>query len=341
MEEVEQGTPLGKLGGKTYGRILSILGVVVFAAILYYGGVEALRQLAQVNLPYLGCAFVAAGLAAFVTSARWGLIVDSLEGHSTRSRLQYFYYVMVGKISSTFVSQYVGDYGVRPLALKASSKTSMGHAFYSVLLDRLFDLALSLLFLVPGVLFVGGLISPEVLMVLVLVLIGGYWAVSARNHHLLSGLLGLAVRALRGIGRWLPKLDRVVAKLANAVEGARDGFERLGAGCIIKANVLTLARYLAMAMRAYFIAWALNLPIPFWLVFLAVGLVRFTLLFAVAPGRLGVLEVGWYGILALGGVQTSTIIPFLLGLRLYGLVFNAVLALMAHLATMFSRSGSA
>jgi uncharacterized membrane protein YbhN (UPF0104 family) len=103
---------------------------------------------------------------------------------------------------------------------------------------------------------------------------------------------------------------------------------------------LTLGRYLAMAMRAYFIAVALNLSIPFWLVFLAVGLVRFTLLLAVAPGRLGVLEVGWYGILALGGIQSSTIIPFLLGLRLYGLVFNAVLALVAHLAMMFG-SGKA
>jgi uncharacterized protein (TIRG00374 family) len=340
VEEVEKGGPLGRLGGKTYRRVLSILGVLVFAAILYYGGVEALRQLARVNLLYLGCAFVAAGLAAFVTSARWGLIVDSLEGLSTRSSLQYFYYVMMGKISSTFVSQYVGDYGVRPLALKASSNTSMGHAVYSVLLDRLFDLALSLLFVGPGLLYLGGLISPEVLIVLVLLLVGGYWAISAKNHHLLSGLLGLAARALLAAGRSLPLLDGVTSRLASTVEGARAGFERVGRGAITKANVLTLGRYLSMAMRAYFLAWALNLSIPFWLVFLAVGLVRFTLLFAVAPGRLGVLEVGWYGVLALGGVQTTTIIPFLLGLRLYGLVFNAVLALVAHLAMMFSRGGS-
>ncbi len=341
MEEVEKRAPLGRLGGKTYRMVLSVLGVLVFGAILYYGGVEALRQLARVNLLYLGCAFVAAGLAAFVTSARWGLIVDSLEGHSTRSRLQYFYYVMMGKISSTFVSQYVGDYGVRPLALKASSDTSVGRAFYSVLLDRLFDLALSLLFLGPGLLYLGGFISPEVLMVLVLLLVGGYWAVSAKNHHLLSGVMGLAARALEGAARSLPVLAGVLTRLGSTVEGARAGFERVGRGCITAANVLTLGRYLAMATRAYFIAWALGLSIPFWLVFLAVGLVRFTLLFAVAPGRLGVLEVGWYGVLALGGVQTSTIIPFLLGLRLYGLVFNAVLALSAHLAVMFTRDGSA
>lgn len=315
-------------------RILSVLGILIFGAILYYGGVEALRQVARVNFLYLGCALVAAGLAALVTSARWGLIVDSLEGSAAHSRLHYFYYVMMGKISSTFVSQYVGDYGVRPLALKASSDTSMGRALYSVLLDRLFDLALSLLFLGPGLLYLGGLISPEVLMLLVVLLVGGYWAISARNHHLLSDFLGVTVRALAGKGRSIPLLGGALGRLASTLEGARTGFEQVGRRCITTANVLTLGRYLAMATRAYFIAVALNLSIPFWLVFLAVGLVRFTLLFAVAPGRLGVLEVGWYGVLALGGIPSATIIPFLLGLRLYGLVFNAVLALIAHLAVM-------
>jgi uncharacterized membrane protein YbhN (UPF0104 family) len=79
---------------------------------------------------------------------------------------------------------------------------------------------------------------------------------------------------------------------------------------------------------------ALNLAIPFWVIFLAVGLVRFSLLFAVAPGRLGVLEVGWYGMLALAGMESSTIIPFLIGLRVYGFLFNAVLALFTHIAVV-------
>ena len=319
-------------GGKTYRRVLTVLGILIFGAILYYGGAEALRQVAQVNPLYLVCAFLAAALAAFITSARWGLIVDALEGGAPHTRLQYFYYVMMGKISSTFISQYVGDYGVRPLALKASGSTSMGRAFYSVLLDRCFDLILSLLFLVPGMLYLGGLITPEVLAVLVMMLVGGYWAVVSRNHQAVADILGTAVRAVDGLSNRASLLRGVLSRVASVLEGARAGFEQVGRRCITRANVLTLARYLAMAARAYFIALALNLSIPFWLAFLAVGLVRFTLPFAVAPGRLGVLEVGWYGVLALGGVESSTIIPFLIGLRVYGLVFNAVLALFAHLA---------
>ena len=323
---------MGKLGGKTYRRILSIVGILIFLAILYYGGVEALRQVAQVNPLYLVCAFVTTGLAAFVTSVRWGLIVDALEGRAAATPLHYFYYVMMGKISSIFVSQYVGDYGVRPLALKASSDTSMGRALYSVLLDRFFDLILSLLFLVPGLLYLGGFISPQALALSVVLLVGGYWVLIARNHHAVSSLLGVAAGAANRASGKAPIVKGALGRVAPTLEGARAGFEQVGQKCITVANVLTLCRYLMMALRAYFITLALGLSIPFGLIFVAVGLVRFTLLFAVAPARLGVLEVGWYGVFALGGVDRSAIIPLLIGLRVYGLVFNAVLALATHLA---------
>jgi uncharacterized protein (TIRG00374 family) len=323
--------PAGKLGSKTYGRILSILGIVVFLAILYYGGVEALRQVAQVDPLYLVCAFATTGLAALATSVRWGLIVDALEGHRAATPLHYFYYVMMGKISSTFVSQYVGDYGVRPLALKASSNTSMGRAVYSVLLDRFFDLILSLLFLVPGLLYLGGFVSPQTLALSVVLLLGGYWAVIARNHRAVSSLLGAAAAVTNRVSIRTPVLKGALGRVGSTLEGARAGFEQVGQKCMTAANVLTLFRYLLMVLRAYFLALALGLSIPIGLVFVAVGLVRFTLLLAVAPGRLGVLEVGWYGILAVGGVDTSAIIPLLIALRVYGLVFNAVLALATHL----------
>jgi uncharacterized protein (TIRG00374 family) len=323
---------MGKLGSKTFRFILSALGVLIFLGILYYGGAEALRQVAQVNPWYLICAFVSTGLAALATSVRWGLIVEALEGRRAATLLHYCYYVMMGKISSTFVSQYVGDYGVRPLALKASSDTSMGRAFYSVLLDRFFDLMLSLLFLVPGLLYLGGVVSPEALAVLVVLLVGGYWVLVARNHRVVSGLLGVAAGAANRASAKTPILKGTLARVASTMEGARAGFDRVGQKCISVANVLTLCRYVLMALRSYFMALALGLSIPFGLIFVAVGLVRFTLFFAVAPGRLGVLEVGWYGVLALGGVRSSAIIPFLIALRVYGLVFNAVLALAAHLA---------
>jgi uncharacterized protein (TIRG00374 family) len=332
VQGVAKADHVGRVRGRTLRWALSVLGILIFGAILYYGGVEALRRVARVNLWYLAGAFVAAGSAAFVTSLRWGLIVDALEGSGAGSRLRYFYYVMMGKLSSTFVSQYVGDYGVRPLALRASGKTTVGRAVYSVFLDRLFDLILSLLFLVPALLFLGRVISAEALAFLILLSVGTYWLASGRNRWLLPRLVGRVVDALRGRGTSLPVVGPVIGRLVGTLDGASEGLEQVSRRCINSANVLTLLRYLALAMRAYFVALALGLYLPFWLVFLAVGLVRFTLLFAVAPGKLGVLEVGWYGVLALGGVGTTSIVPFLIGLRVYGLVFDAILILVVHLA---------
>lgn len=263
--------------------------------------------------------------------------MDSLEGRAVHSRLRYFHYVMMGKVSSMFVSQYVGDYAVRPLALTASSSTGLGTAFYSVLLDRLFDLVLSLLFVVPALLYLARMVSEEMAILLMAGVLATYWLASARNHRILTGALSAVIGAMERWKARLPFMESTIGRVVEVMEGGRKGLAEVGQKCITAANLLTFGRYLAMALRAYFICLALHLAMPFWVVFVAVGLVRFSLLFAVAPGRLGVLEVGWYGILALAQIDSSAIVPFLIGLRVYGVLFNGVLALSVHAVIILSR----
>jgi uncharacterized membrane protein YbhN (UPF0104 family) len=167
-----------------------------------------------------------------------------------------------------------------------------------------------------------------------LVVAAAYWAVAAKNYRLLTACLGGIVHVIERRKVWRPVPANVTARLVETLQGAIRGLEDIGPRGILSANLLTFGRYTAMALRAYFISAALNLALPFWLVFLGVGIVRFTLLFAVAPGRLGAMEVGWYGLLALAGLQSSIVIPFLIGLRVYGFLFNAVLSLGTHLAVM-------
>jgi len=334
VQGVERADRVGRVRGRTLRWALSVLGILIFGAILYYGGAEALTVVARANPLYLLCAFVVTLIAAVLTSLRWGEIVNALEDKVVQSRLSYLYYVMLGKMSSMFVSQYVGDYGARPLALKASSGTALGKGFYSVLLDRLFDLILSLLFVGPAVLCFLKLIPPHSVVPVSVVVAAVYWAASAKNYRLLTACLGGIVHVIERKRVWRPVPANLTARLVETLLGAKQGLEDIGPRGILGANLLTFGRYVAMALRAYFISSALDLALPFWVVFLGVGIVRFTLLFAVAPGRLGVLEVGWYGLLALAGLESSTVIPFLIGLRVYGFLFNAVLSLGTHLAVM-------
>jgi len=334
VQGVERAGRKSRLRGRALRWALSVLGILVFAAILYYGGVEALTVVARANFLYLLYAFVFSASADVLTSLRWGAIVNALEDKVVQSRLSYLYFVMLGKMSSIFVSQYVGDYGARPLALKASSGTALGKGFYSVLLDRLFDLILSVLFVGPAVLCFLKLIPPHSVVPVSVVVAAVYWAASAKNYRLLTACLGGIVYVIERKKVWRPVPANLTAKLVEVLLGAKQGLEDIGPRGILWANLLTFGRYVAMALRAYFISAALNLALPFWVVFLGVGIVRFTLLFAVAPGRLGALEVGWYGLLALAGVESSIVIPFLIGLRVYGFLFNAVLSLGTHVAVM-------
>jgi len=334
VQAVERADRKSRLRGRTLRWALSVLGILIFGAILYYGGVEALTVVARANVLYLLYAFVVTAIAAVLTSLRWGAIVNALEDKVVQSRLSYLYFVMLGKMSSILVSQYVGDYGARPLALKASSGTALGKGFYSVLLDRLFDLILSVLFVGPAVLCFLKLIPPHSVVPVSVVVAAVYWAASAKNYRLLTACLGGIVYVIERKKVWRPVPANLTAKLVEVLLGAKQGLEDIGPRGILWANLLTFGRYVAMALRAYFISAALNLALPFWVVFLGVGIVRFTLLFAVAPGRLGALEVGWYGLLALAGLESSIVIPFLIGLRVYGFLFNAVLSLGTHVAVM-------
>ncbi|MGB9300955.1 MAG: lysylphosphatidylglycerol synthase transmembrane domain-containing protein [Anaerolineae bacterium] len=334
MEGVERADRKSHLRGRTLRWVLSVLGILVFGAIVYYGGVEALTVVSRANVLYLLYAFVFSASADVLTSLRWGGIVNALEEKVVQSRLSYLYYVMLGKMSSMLVSQYVGDYGARPLALKASSGTALGKGFYSVLLDRFFDLVLSLLFVGPAVLCFLNLIPPDSVVPVSVVVAAVYWAASAKNYRLLTGCLGGIVYVIGRKKVWRPVPANLTARLVETLLAAKQGLEDIGPRGILRANLLTFGRYVAMALRAYFISVALNLAMPFWVVFVGLGIVRFTLLFAVAPGRLGAMEVGWYGLLALAGLESSIVIPFLIGLRVYGFLFNAVLSLGTHLAVM-------
>ena len=79
--------------------------------------------------------------------------------------------------------------------------------------------------------------------------------------------------------------------------------------------------------RLVWIADALSLKIPWpWLV-LGLPIAQLSLLLTLTPGALGTFELGWYGVLALGGVKSETILAFLIGRRLYTAAFIPIWAL--------------
>jgi uncharacterized protein (TIRG00374 family) len=96
----------------------------------------------------------------------------------------------------------------------------------------------------------------------------------------------------------------------------------------------TVLKFLSLVLRAFLIAQALGLDISFDAFFLATPLAQASLLLAFTPGGLGFNELGWFGALALLGIETNNILAFLVGHRLFNYGFVLILALIGQIVYM-------
>lgn len=312
-------------------RIVSLVaGILVFGVVLYWGGADALKRVVGANPVYLGCVFTATGLITFLGSLRWGVIVNSMEGRKVCSRRYFYYYQIVGKAVGLFASRNVGDLGARPLAMKMSGSLPLGKALYSSFVDKMFDFWLLFLLVIPVLLYLSKLVALNVYLALLLIFVTlGSIVGASKYESLLNFFLRLVETSMRRIAT-LPVLGGIVSKRIlkrlEHVRGRFGGENKIAA----QAQLLTLLKYVFMIFRAYGISMALNLNIPLGAMFVAMPIVQASALLSVTLGGLGIQELGWYGALALAGVENSRIVVFLIGQRAYVFLSILILAVLSH-----------
>jgi uncharacterized membrane protein YbhN (UPF0104 family) len=89
--------------------------------------------------------------------------------------------------------------------------------------------------------------------------------------------------------------------------------------------------YGLLAARLIFIANALRLEIPWYLLAMGVSVTQLALIFSVTPGSLGFLEGGWGAVLGLGGLSLDQFTFFVIGRRAFVLVFTLINTLLAFI----------
>ena len=119
--------------------LLGLIGVVIFAVILYLGGTEALSRVAHGDPIYLVATLIVIGGVTLIGSLRWRLLVSSLTQQAPLPVRQIYHYNILGRFIGLFAPRGVGDFAGRPLALRAGGGSTLGIAVYSTLLDRIFD----------------------------------------------------------------------------------------------------------------------------------------------------------------------------------------------------------
>jgi len=310
--------------------LINLAGVSVFALLLYFGGIEAWQQIVGSDLRYVLAAFGATLLWDLVAAYRWSLIANRLAGDPEICPYRYFFtYHMLGMLMGQVVPVTVGMLGGRPVALSLSQQVPLRRSALSVFLDKLFDLFLALMLALPVALYLVGWIGRPLAFGLGggIVLIGTL--LLARQYEQTVRLAGrVGATATRPLTR-LPIVGRrLVRRLPRQLERLAGG-TILENGLAVRAFLLTLAMYSLLAIRLIFIAQALRLDIPWYLLFMGICITQLALVFSVTPGSLGFLEGGWWAVLSLGGLTLDRFTIFVLGRRAFVLVFTLILTLLA------------
>jgi uncharacterized membrane protein YbhN (UPF0104 family) len=200
----------------------------------------------------------------------------------------------------------------------------------AMLVDKLFDLGLSGMLLLPIAAYVLRWISLEACAMLfipffvlpAIVMLWWYKPVLALlfrfRDTLAARLKGvpLAARFLRGRAG-----QACLALSPDQVPPPRTALAAYG---------VTVLRYLLMVLRFAAVSVALDVAVPSLLVFVGIPIAQLGLLLAVTPGALGALEAGWLGVLVLGGLPRQDIVAFLVGQRAALFVFTLALGLASY-----------
>ena len=309
--------------------IINLAGILVFGLILYLGGIEPWKQIAEAVWRYVLVAFALTLAWNMVATYRWYLIANRLAGRTICAYRYYFTYQMLGLLVGQVVPITVGMLGGRPVALSLSQDVSLKRSALSVFLDKFFDLILALLLVLPVALYLVGWIERPV----AFGLMGGGGVVGVL-------LLGWQYeRMLRLAGQMGSRLAKPQARMP--VIGSRlahrlpQQLERLSGETLVQNRVavqaflLTLVLYALLSARLFFFSQALGLEIPWYLLSMGVAVTQLALVFSITPGSLGFLEGGWAAVFGLGGLTLEQFTSFVIGRRAFVLVFTVIGTLLA------------
>jgi uncharacterized protein (TIRG00374 family) len=308
---------------------VNLVGVLAFVIILYWGGAEAWRQMIRVDLRYLLASLAATLLWNLVAAYRWSLLTNRVAGRTVCPYRYYFTYHMIGMVTGQVLPITAGMLGGRPVALSLSQGVPLKRTALSVLLDKLFDLFLALVLVGPVALYLVGWISlPLGLGLMGAAAIAGALLLGWRYEQVMRwfGLIGIRLARILGrvpvigskFARRLPQqLERLTTEAALS--------NRLA----FRSFLLTLVLYSLLSARLVFIAQALRLGIPCYLLVMGACVAQLAVVFSVTPGSLGFLEGGWGAVLGLAGLTRDQFTFFVIGRRAYALVFTLLCALLA------------
>ena len=311
--------------GEPWGRHILFLGtgLLLFGSIVWFGGYQGIERLAHLRLGPLCLAFLATIGVTVTSSIRWGMIINSLAMKRPATWFEYYYYLIISRALGHIVPKDIADMGFRTLVASKFNGLGLSRAGTSVILDRVFDLLFTLLTLTSAVPYWLGWFTPVMGIILIIVLTSLSAVLLLLNQKFITCRFDMLLnKGLRLLYR-LPVL-RKREKVSVAFQGLKKNV-------ILRMYLLTAVKFGLLVLQLTMFAVALDACMsPFYILF-GIPLSQLSLLFAFTPGGLGIIEVGWFGILKLGNVPTDQALIFVVGQRILTVMFVFLLAILCHI----------
>ncbi len=310
-----------------------LLGILFLGLLFAIGDARSLLRLPSVD--WRAVVFVALGtiLFALAHNLRWMEIVGIVaheRGRRAGDFLDFFRWLMNSYVVGMVVPTDLSLAGLRVFYMNKSKVLGPEVGLFSVLLDRAFDLLVFGLFALTSLLYFGRILNGPESVAALLCLVGLTFLVFLALGGRSIALIVKAYRWAFGLLRHIPLLRRRMGDGGSApLETA--AFGRPAIALIV---ALSIIKYLCMVMRFYFLGQAFGTGLSWFHAILVVPLVQAAFLVSLTPGGLGVVELGTYGALMLGGVAEERILLFVVGQRVIVSCTVVGTALAAHIATV-------
>jgi len=286
--------------------LLQLLSVLLFAALVYWAGPDAWKTIIQGQWQPLLVAFFMQGLAGICSATRLRTMSNGLEQRTVASWRQFYRANWGARALGLVLPRTLSSLGGKSVALHHFGMVTT-RSVWAVMTDNLLDLFLFALLCLSGFYYLQGGTTAVFLIIVGLVMIGATTAVwFGASPPIFDRMIGL-----------LQKLPWVGSKFTPADNG------RLFPPPLpaTQSMGLTIALTIALVTGYYFMAQAIGIPISWPLLFASFPFVQLSLIAAVTPGGIGIFDLGWVGLLILGGVSRPDALTFALAQRAYVTIF--------------------
>ena len=300
---------------RTTNNSIFIFFVAVFTIIiiLYLAfDHELIEQLRHTNVFYAILSILISLTLFPLTSLKWRFITNILERRNVASFGRFFKVRILTAASGYLIPRELAESGGRVLWLHKSCKISLVKSLESVLLDRVSDISVSIVALLPAILFITNVVNGLTAFAITSVLLVINVLFFSKLIHILCLLIQWLKMLNVGGSRITNRIDELLAKLLEIRIVKQQAWRKIITFSIIK--------YILLVMRVILIASAIQIDISGLNLSLFFPISQVAYLIAFTPGGIGVYDAGWFGLFGLIGIELVKVALFILMIRLNMLV---------------------